>query len=252
MDVVLESLGKQVGALTSVAAEIGPTPRFGFVGFADNHRFGLGGALGDGKVHVEAATLRAAFEDFAKTYTRENRNPGDGPSGRTMQNPLCEENALDALVAAAKDFPWRSNATRIVVVATDETFLERPDNYGDRDGDGKTDKTDYPREGDYPARATYAETIAALRQAKIRVLSFTQPKPPGPFERGHCGTPRRLAAAQIVEGWSAPYKGTSSVAKGDPIPKATGGRDADLGSIASAAILETFRTFVGDVHCKPY
>ena len=41
-----------------------------------------------------------------------------------------------------------------MILVTDDTFLEKGDNYGDRDGDGDTNETTYPSEGDYPARFT--------------------------------------------------------------------------------------------------
>ena len=73
---------------------------------------------------------RAAFRDAKNTYTLHNRNPGDGPNGPETQNPICEENALDALTMAAKDYPWRANAAHVVILATDDTFIEGGDNYG--------------------------------------------------------------------------------------------------------------------------
>src|SRR5262249_38319520 len=144
-----------------------------------------------GVVHTTASSLQTAFRYYRDNFTAHNRNPADGIGGLTDQNPLCEENSLDALYAAST-FPWRDNATRVVILATDDTFLERPDNYGDRDGDGLTNKMDYPREGNYPAARTMSETVAALRGTRTRVFSFSRIHEPGIFDLDRCGTPRRF------------------------------------------------------------
>jgi len=198
-------------------------------------------------VHTQAATLQKAFASFEQLYTAPNRNPGDGPTGPTMQNPICEENAADALHAAAIDFPWRPSATRVIILVTDDTFLQPPDNYGDRDGDGKIDKTDYPREGDYPARFGLAESTAALKAAKVRVFSFTRLQPPGLFDPTRCGTGRRLPWASISDGWSTPYKGLA------PIPVQTSGKNFDLDQVyqGKLSLAETIKNVVIDSHCKP-
>ena len=100
----------------------------------------------------------------------------------------------------------------MVILVTDDTFLERPDNYGDRDGDGLTDKTDFPREGNHPALRTLVETTDALRNNRTRVFSFTRIQQPGPLAR--CSTGRRLPWTAITNGWSTPYDGA------DPTPGA--------------------------------
>lgn len=132
-----------------------------------------------------------------------------------------------------------------MIVATDDTFLERPDNYGDRDGDGKTDKTNYPREGDYPAARTMSETVTALRDAKARVFSFTRIQQPNLLER--CGTGRRLPWTAITNGWTTPYNGQM------PIPDQTDGGNYDLDQVKSGALslAETINEVVLDSHCNP-
>lgn len=247
MNFVLERLENEVARVVDAAAELAPNPHFGFIGYVDNYAFGLGGSLEGGKVHTEASTLQAAFREFLETYTRPNRNPGDGPSGPTTQNPICEENALDAIYAAATEFPWRDNATRVIIVATDDTFIERPDNYGDRDGDGQTNRTDFPREGDYPALRTMEEAVTAAQQARIRVFSFTRLTPPGIFSSSRCGTPRRLAWSQITDGWSTPYNGAP------PIPEATDARNFDLDQVRSGSLslADTINEVVVESYCQP-
>ncbi len=248
MNFVLEDLESNVAQVVTAAAELAPDPHFGFIGYADSHAFGLGGSLEEGRVHTEASTLQAAFRQFLDTYTAHNRNPGDGPSGPTTQNPICEENSLDALYAAATEFPWRENATRVIIVATDDTFIERPDNYGDRDADGDTTSTNYPREGDYPALRTMEETIVAAQEARARVFSFTRLSPPGLLDfLSRCGTPRRLDWSQVPAGWSAPYNGA------EPIPEATDGRNFDLLQVrnGSLSLADTINEVVVESYCQP-
>jgi hypothetical protein len=243
MDFVLADLAADIGGVVDAANALAPDAHFGLVSFADNAALDLGGALEGGAVHTAAATLTASFGEVRRTYTDHDRNPGDGPDGPTVQNPICEENAPDALHLAASAFPWRAHATRVVIVATDDTFLESPDNYGDRDHDGDTTSTDYPREGDYPALHGVADTTAALREREIRVFAFARTSPPGLLER--CGTDRRLAWSQIGAGWSAPY-GTS-----EPFPAATDGGSFDLAQVqaGSLSLAATINQVVVESHC---
>jgi hypothetical protein len=249
MSFVLEQLESDVARVVSAAEELAPDPHFGIVAYADSHAFALGGALDEGRVHTGAATLQSAFRDVLSVYTSQDRNPGDGPSGPTRQNPVCEENSLDALVAAASEFPWRPSATRVIIVATDDTFLERPDNYGDRDGDGRTDRTDFPREGDYPARSTLAETVDAVRSARARVFSFTRITPPTGLADllTRCGTPRRHPWESVSSGWSQPYDGA------DPIPGQTDGRNFDLIGVRDGrlSLADTIAEVVVESYCQP-
>ena len=218
-------------------------PHFGLIAFVDNCVIDLGGAAEGGKVHLNATSLRNAFNFHVSTFMDPNRNPGDGANGPTMQNPICEENALDALHVAAKDFPWRTDATRLIILATDDTFLERADNYGDRDGDGKTDKTDYPREGNYPALWTVPETVDALKASQIRVFSFTATS----GSTHYCGTGRRLPWEARAAGWSADYWSNPA------IPSATKGGNYDLDGVRSGSIslAQTIGGIVLDTHCNP-
>ena len=196
-------------------------------------------------MHTDSATLQARFAHYRQTYTDADRNPGDGPSGATQQNPICEENSLDALYAAATEFPWRENATRVIVLATYDTFLESPDNYGDRDNDGDITSMDFPREGDYPALRTMSETTAALKAARVRVFSFTRITPPGIFEG--CGTGRRRPAADFTAGWTTPYDGAM------PIPDATDARNFELEKIQSSelSLATTINEVVLESFCFP-
>jgi hypothetical protein len=245
MGFVLSQLESQIEQVVTASNALAPDAHFGLVVFQDNHFIDNTGPLEAGKVHTSAATLQSRFQYYRETFTDNDRNPGDGPGGLTTQNPICEENSLDALYAAANDFPWRPNATRVVIVATDDTFLERSDNYGDRDGDGKTDKTDFPREGNYPAAWTLAETVGALKTARSRVFAFSRISQPGPLSR--CGTGRRLPWADITDGWSTPY-GASA-----PIPDQTDGANFDLDRVKSGSLslAETINQVVLDSYCVP-
>jgi hypothetical protein len=244
MGFVLDKLGAEFDKVVAASNKLKDGARFGLVVYVDNAALSTTGDLEGGKVHSKASSLKQAFEYDKSTYTNPNRNPGDGPTGPTTQNPICEENALDALHVAATDFPWRPSAARVVILATDDTFIENPDNYGDRDGDGKTDKTSYPREGNYPAKYSFDETIAALRSANIRVFSFTPLKPPGLFEG--CGTGRRTTESEPFRlGWSKPWKGKA------PIPEQTGGKNFDLGEVKGGklSLATTINEVVLESHC---
>jgi hypothetical protein len=246
MGFVLDKLDTEITKVVSASNALKAGAHFGLVVFVDNVKLYATGDQGGGKIHTAGATLSAAFKDAKATYTTPNRNPGDGPTGPTTQNPICEENALDALHDAATDFPWRPNTARIAIVVTDDTFLERPDNYGDRDGDGMTNKLDFPREGNYPARFTVDETVAALKKETIRVFSFTRLTPPGFLDPTACGTGRRHTTDDCITfGWSKPYKGKA------PIPTATGGKNFDLDEVRSGkvSLADTINDVVLQSHC---
>jgi hypothetical protein len=250
MDFVLKKLGSEMQKVVDASNALKSGAHFGLVVYADNSLLDSSGDDAGGKVHTTAATLKKAFADVLRTYTDANRNPGDGPSGRDTQNPICEENTLDALHMAATDFPWRQKAAHVVIVATDDTFIEAPDNYGDRDGDGQTDKTDFPTEGDYPAKFTLDETIATLKGGDIRVFSFTRLK--APFFGNSCSTPRRHMTSSgrkdeesIAYGWSKPYHGKA------PVPDQTGGKNFDLDGVKSGklSLAATINEVVLESHC---
>ncbi len=246
MGFVLDKLGAEFDKVVSASNALKEGAHFGLVIYVDNAALVTTGDLMGGKVHSSAATLKAAFQDAQSKYTTPNRNPGDGPTGPTTQNPICEENALDALAMSATDFPWRPSAARVIILATDDTFIEKPDNYGDRDHDGKTDKTDFPKEGNYPAKLSLDETIAALKTAKARVFSFTRLKAPGVLDFDKCGTGRRHASDDSVTfGWSKPYDGKA------PIPDQTGGKNFDLDAVkkGTLSLATTINEVVLESHC---
>ena len=245
MGFVLQQLEQQIADVVTASNALAPDAHFGLIVFQDNHKLDPTGPLGGGVIHTAAASMQAAFANYRTNYTNNNRNPGDGISGPTTQNPICEENSLDALYAAANDFPWRANATRVVILVTDDTFLEKPDNYGDRDGDGLTDKTDYPKEGPYPALRDLGETVTALKTARARVFSFSRITQPNILER--CGTGRRLPWAAITDGWSTPYKGQAA------IPVQTDGKNFDLDQVKSGSLSlkATVNQVVLDSYCNP-
>ncbi len=245
MGFVLSQLETQIAQVVSASNTVAANAHFGLIVFQDNHFIDNTGPLDGGKVHTDATSLQTAFRNYRTNFTNADRNPGDGLTGPTTQNPICEENSLDALYAATADFPWRANATRVVILATDDTFLERPDNYGDRDHDGLTNKTDFPREGNYPAARTLTETVTALRDGRIRVFSFSRITQPNIFER--CGTGRRLPWADITDGWTTPYGSQP------PIPLQTDGGNFDLDQVknGSLSLSATINQVVLESFCSP-
>jgi hypothetical protein len=248
MEFVLNKLTAEIDKVVTAANGLSPDAHFGLIAFADNWAIDTTGPLEGGKVHTEGSTLKTAFTYYRDTYTANNRNPGDGPSGPDTQNPICEENSLDALNAATTEFPWRATATRVVILVTDDTFLERPDNYGDRDGDGDWDQTNFPKEGNYPASFTLEETVTALKGKQVRVFSFTRLKIPGMLEV-QCGTGRRFPKDQnpFAWGWSATYNGQT------PIPDATKGNNFDIMQVKNNALSlsDTINEVVVESYCNP-
>jgi len=249
MGFVLDALQENIGGVVNQANMLAPDAHFGLLPFVDNYAFDRTGPLEGGLVHTQASTLQSAFATIRDTYTTPNRNPGDGPSGPTTQNPICEENALDALYAAAAEFPWRPNATRVVIVATDDSFLEAPDNYGDRDGDGQTNQTSYPSEGDYPAKHNIADTVKKLQDEKVRVFSFARKGFPGNFiQPCGCGTGCRLGDSMHTgDGWWVPY------GSNPPIPDATDGKNFDLEAVQNEtlSLSDTISQVVVESYCVP-
>ncbi len=246
MTFVLTALQAELEGVVAASNQLKSGAHFGAVFFQDNALLDASGDEEGGKVHLGSASLASSFATMKSVYTANKRNPADGPSGPTYQNPLCEENSLDALHTAATQFPWRENAAHIVVVVTDDTFLEAPDNYGDGNGDGDTsDSLPFP-EGDYPAATTLAQTVTALQAKNIKVFSFTRI---GHFERNNCGTPRRFKSegkAAAAFGWSAPYKGA------EPIPVQTGGQSFDLDEVKDGTthLGDAINGIVLGVHCS--
>lgn len=241
MNFVLEALESEFEQVVSSSNALKQGAHFGAVFFQDNVLLDENGDQEGGKVHLGSASLAASFRTMREVYTARNRNPADGPSGPVDQNPVCEENSLDALHVAATQFPWRPNAARIVVIVTDDTFLENPDNYGKK----ATGDWGPWREGDYPAASTVAETVAALQAANVKVFSFTTMN-----GRTSCGTGRRITASDAEGyGWSLPYNGAA------PIPEQTSGQNFDLADVRSGtthldvAINDiVLRTHCGGVH----
>lgn len=245
MNFVLNQLEAQIETVVTAANGLAEDSHFGLIAYVDNHALDDTGALEDGIVHTEASTLQTAFAHYRENYTTPNRNPGDGLDGLTMQNPICEENALDALYDAATRFPWREKATRVIILATDDTFIENPDNYGDRDGDGDWDLTNFPREGDYPALRTLPETIEELQGARVRVFTFTRHTVPGLLSPNKCGTPRRFPWQDITDGWTTPY------GMHEPIPDVTDARNFDIDQVRTGALdlSATINEVVVDSYC---
>jgi hypothetical protein len=236
---VLEKLGAEMESVVTAANAIAPDAHFGLIPFQDKYVLDATGSLSEGKVHTEAKTLQAAFKNYLDNYTAFNRNPGD-PWSLLPRNSICEENALDSLYAAAVEFPWRPNATRVVIAVTDDTFLERPDDYGKK---AAGDILPFP---DYDAKAkwTVAETVAQLQEKRARVFSFSRLKA-GDF--GGCSTGRRLGQDDVSDGWSTPY-GTH-----DPIPVTTGGKNFDLKQVKDGmlSLSATINEVVVDSYCNP-
>ena len=247
MDFVLDALNDEFANVVQASNALKSGAHFGAVFFQDNVLLDTSGDESGGKVHLGSSSLQSAFETMKTVYTAHNRNPADGPNGPVDQNPLCEENSLDAVNVAATQFPWRSNAAHIVVVVTDDTFLERPDNYGDGNHDGDTTDSFPFQEGNYPAASTLAETVAALKAQNAEVFSFTRVTPLGGLSLAGCGTPRRFSQDDAVKyGWTLPYQGAA------PLPDQTGGKNFDLDDVKDGKthLGAAINDIVLGVHCN--
>jgi len=97
MGFVLSQLESQIADVVTASNAVAPDAHFGLIAFQDNHKLDATGPLESGRVHTDAASLQSAFRYYRENFTDHDRNPGDGTSGLETQNPICEENSLDAL-----------------------------------------------------------------------------------------------------------------------------------------------------------
>lgn len=134
-----------VAAAFERAAAAGVDARLGLVTFVNDLRVHGGGAF------LERDALLAELDGELDPDT--GAPDPDGP--RQLLNFDFEENALDALHAAATRFAWRADARRIALLVTDASFREPPAVFSDGT----------------PARWSFAEVARALGQAGVRLVS---------------------------------------------------------------------------------
>jgi hypothetical protein len=191
-----------------------------------NHTFGLVVFVDDVLVvngcssFDSAASLQAEFDHW-RSFCSTNGEPGGSPGS----NSDCPENSLDALYAAATECTWRDGATHIVIHVTDDTFLQRPQNFGGFGG--------------IPAEHTYQEALDALVAHQIHVGAFYQEVP---MECG-AGT-----SANTAQGFSVSYMGAQ------PIPSETMGDTWDIAAVRAGTVdmADSINQLVQAVHCAPF
>lgn len=210
MGYILSTLEEEIGHVWTAAAEIDDTPHFGLVVFVDDVLVSNEGHTYD--------TVDAIQADFHRWYqhTSTNQQTRSGAS-----NTDWPENSLDALVAAATDFEWRDSATtvRVVIHATDDTFLERPARF----------------ESGIAAEHTYDETVAILQEHLVRVGSFA----------AHIGG--QFDDQNVEAGFFTEYRGQRA------IPEAASGRAYDIDEVGDAiSLADAISGFVLDEVCEAY
>jgi hypothetical protein len=148
----------------------------------------------------------AAEIDAWRMRARENRSPVSGTF-----NQDCPENSLDALHLAATRCFERSDAVRLVVHLTDDTFAEHPAVLSGPYGGGVLVQT------------TYEQTAAALVGVGARVVAVTLS---GPGE--DCGAGRR--SPDVGQGFHTPFGGQRA------LPEQTGGLALDLAALRAGTL----------------
>ncbi len=214
MTPVLSALRDGIADVWTRAVEISPDPWFGLVVFVDDVR-----VTNEGRTYATMGTLQNEFE-YWREFCSSNREPG-GSSGF---NNDCPENSLDALWEAANRFPWRPDSLRMIILATDDTFVERPQTLGS---------------ADIMVQRTYPEVLAALREREIRVAAFAA------RESSNCGIP---PLHDTEPGFFTPYGADP------PLPEATGAPVFDIMNVMSGSVsmAEAIGDVILDEYCTPY
>jgi hypothetical protein len=185
-------------------------PHYGLVVFVDDVLFANGG-----QPYTDVAALQADFQSWSSFTSSNSQVSGSG------YNSTWPENSLDALHAAATQFPWRAEGEtlRAIIHTTDDTFWQGP-----MVADGVQIVRDYPG------------TVSALQQAQVRVFAFAS------YLGGPSGN------ENVSAGWFAPYGAQPS------IPDATGGAAFEIDLVLSGqlSLSASINEGVEDTLCEPY
>jgi hypothetical protein len=210
MSYILDTLYNEIGVVWDAALQIDPDPHFGLVVFVDDTT-----VTNSGQTYTQVAGIQAKFKEWY------NHTSSNEQTQSTATNGDWPENTLDALAAATADFAWRDQAKtlRVIIHATDDTFLEKPASFS----------------SGIKAQHTYAETVTGLQGATIRVASFTAKL------GGISGN------ANVQPGFSQPYKGQTA------IPQATSGQVYDIDQVGtSISLADAINDFVINALCEDY
>ncbi len=199
MTFMLDRIEKQIAQVDQQARAQGLDTRYGLVVFVDDVKLGNAG-----QPYADLAALQAELATW-RAFTAGNRQ-----IHRADRNVDWPENSLDALHTAATDFAWRPADTTLhmVVHATDDDFGEAP-----------------AFQSGQAVRSTYAQTLAALRTAQVRMFSFAAKI------GGQC------ECLDVRPGLFTRFQGRPS------LPDATGGAVFDIDEVARGTL--SFSAAVG-------
>ncbi len=146
---LLSTLQKEIGIVWNAAKEIEAGAQFGMTVFVDDYS--------PANEWQPYSTVDDITADFYKWYKSTSKNQ---QTQSEVTNSDYPENTLDALAMTAKNFAWRDlkNTLRVIIHATDDTFLEAPDSF----------------ESGIAALHKYDETVQLLKDKTIRVASFAK------------------------------------------------------------------------------
>jgi len=212
MSYILSTLEDEIGEVWDFAQSISydDEPHFGLVVFVDDVM------VVDTETYTDVDTLQG---DFNTWYTHTSTNQ---QTQSTASNTDWPENSIDGLYAAADQFSWRDAelSLRVIVHATDDTFLEHPASFT----------------SGIQVQHTYPETVAKLQEETIRVGTFA----------AHLGGPS--GTENVDPGFFTDYGGESA------IPAATSGGVFDIDEVFNETIslTEAINDFVLEELCTPY
>jgi len=214
MTSVLDALQAGIGDVWSYAAGLTLFAQFGLVVFVDDVQVTNGGAP-----WASAADLQAEFARWRAFCGSESE-----PGGSAGTNWDCPENTIDALWQAVDRFSWRAGSTRVVIFATDDTFVEPPATLGS---------------GYLLVHHTYADLVTHLRDNQIRVAVFAA------HDSDNCAIP---PVYNTEAGFFAPWGGTAA------LPDATGARVFDVDGVRAGSIsmTEAINDVILEEFCTPY
>jgi len=192
MGFILQTLEGEIGKVWQTAESLDNDPHLGLVVFVDDF------TVAATQPYASMAQLKA---DFHKWYLHTSSNLQTQSTASNFDFP---ENSLDALAAAAQQFAWRDaqNTLRVIIQATDDTFLESPGAF----------------QSGVKVAHTYPESADLLKKAAIRVASFAA-RLGGPTE-----------TENVEAGFFTDYRGQPS------IPQATHGKVFDILQVQGGAI----------------
>lgn len=210
MGYILSDLENEIGEVwDQVSQKVETTPRMGLTVFVDDVT-----VVNDGSTPY--ATVEQIKGDFHSWYQHTSSNE---QTQSTEGNYDWPENSLDGLALTAKNFQWRdpAKALRIIILATDDTFREKPASFS----------------SGIAAQHTYDETVTLLKEGRIRVAAFAAKI------GGSTGT------TDVQPGFFTPYNGK------EPIPAATGGTVFFIDDVKSGtlSLVDAITGFVETERC---